>query len=89
MKSFCLLGTWMIACATSICVAADVPAQRRPEPAANVLRNAGFELDRVWNGGAMRQGGEFKQAQRQYRRKELTELPVEGWWAEGLSLIHI
>lgn len=72
---------WIV-CALAA-TALNVLAQGRPEPAENVLRNAGFELDRVWNGGAMRQGGEFEQAQRQYHRKELAELPVEAWWAEG------
>ncbi len=72
---------WIV-CALAA-TALNVVAQQRAEPAENVLRNAGFELDRVWNGGAMRQGGELKQAQRQYHQKELAELPVEAWWVEG------
>ena len=48
----------------------------------NLLRNAGFELDSVFNGGPMRQGTEFIRAVLLYQGN-CPRPPCEGWWVEG------
>ena len=57
------------------------------EPAAatgNRLRNAGFELDSVFNGSPMRQGTEFVRAINLFQNR-CPPPPCEGWWIEGNS----
>ncbi len=61
--------------------AAKAAAEHAPAT-GNLLRNAGFELDSVFNGSPMRQGTEFMRAVALFQ-KRCPPPPCEGWWIEG------
>lgn len=50
----------------------------------NILRNASFEEDAVFNGGALRQGSEFLR-NHLISQGKCAALPVEGWLVNGAS----
>ena len=69
--------------------AAKAAAEHAPAT-GNLLRNAGFELESVFNGSPMRQGTEFMRAVALFQKRCLPP-PCEGWWIEenpgdGVSL---
>ncbi len=66
------------------------PAAEHTPATGNLLRNAGFELESVFNGSPMRQGTEFMRAVALFQKRCLPP-PCEGWWIEenpgdGVSL---
>lgn len=64
--------------------AMQVIAAQCPKPLDNVMRNASFELPAMFCGSAMRQGHERLYVYAKSREKRMwTELPIEGWWAQG------
>ncbi len=63
-------------------LSATTPAAEHSPATGNLLRNAGFELDSVFNGSPMRQGTEFMRAVDLFQ-KRCPPPPCEGWWIEG------
>jgi len=61
------------------------PAAEHAPPTGNLLRNAGFELDSVFNGSSMRQGTEFMRAVNLFFQNHCPPSPCEGWWIEENS----
>ncbi len=58
--------------------------ERQAAPAQNVLRNASFELPLYFNADTMRRPAEIPYLTARRNGQRLwTELPIEGWWAQG------